>query len=127
MSSAGKRCVECEQKEAEVYCENDDALLCQKCSDDIHIYDFNREHAIVPIKNGDQMFLKTGKCIFDPEYDVEFYCKTCNLALCSYCKVLGSHSKGNASTHQLEEIADVFSKNSPNDIQNEFGEVYFYI
>ena len=123
ISSAAKRCIECDLREAEVYCENDDAILCSKCNEEIHVFDFNRDHNIVPILASDKMFLKTGKCVFDPENDVEFYCKTCNLAICSYCKVLGSHSRGNAASHLLEDIAEVYSKNNPNDSNNEFGEV----
>ena len=114
-SSTKRLCEECDQKDAEVYCINCEVYLCKDDDDLIHgdssndktlkqIFDHKREKV-------DKM--KAGKCYFDLDKDVEFFCRTCNLPICAYCKVIGSHSKGNALDHVLEDIVNVHKMNDP--------------
>lgn len=118
-ASTKRLCEECETKDAEVYCLNDEVYLCKECDAQIHgeavndktlkqIFDHKRE----PVDK-----IKSGKCYYDPENDVEFYCKTCNMPICAYCKVIGTHSKGDALKHELIDIVKVYRDNDP--MQNE--------
>ena len=114
--SAKRICEECEVKDADLYCTNDECYLCNECSSIIHGEASNDksikqifDHVKIPISSK----IKPGKCFFDQEKDVEFFCKVCNLPICSYCKVVGSHSKGDAMNHPYEDIYTAYVKFNP--------------
>lgn len=113
--SSKRKCEECEIKDADKYCVNDQCYLCTECSNIIHGDASNDkaikqifDHTIHPVTK-----IKPGKCFFDHDKDAEFFCKNCNLPICSYCKVMGSHSRNEALTHPLEEISLAYNRFSP--------------
>jgi hypothetical protein len=110
-------CEECEIKDAEFYCLNDEVFLCKDCDALIH-GDSANDKTLKQIfnhtrKEVDKM--KSGKCYYDPDKDVEFFCLTCNMPICAYCKVIGTHSKGDALKHKLEDIEKVYKESNPVD------------
>ena len=38
------------------------------------------------------------------------FCTVCNIPLCVYCKINGSHSKNESATHLVEKIEDAYKK-----------------
>lgn len=113
-------CAECEVKEADYYCHNCEEYICTACFEQIHgesSNDRNVKEIFAHRKEQLKSKIKTGKCIFDPDKDVEFYCTNCKLTICSYCKVIGSHSKGEAAMHQLEDIVVAYNKLAPDNIE----------
>ena len=103
-------CQECKTKDTDLYCKNCEVFLCNECSNHIHNNDeITTNHELKKIKK----IQKPGKCYFDQERDVEFFCKNCNIPICSFCRVIGSHSKGEATLHQFEDINSAFIRFSP--------------
>jgi hypothetical protein len=113
--SSKRICEECELKDADLYCTNDECYLCNECSSIIHGEASNDksikqifDHVKIPVTR-----MKPGKCYFDQDKDVEFFCKNCNIPICSYCKVIGSHSRNDAMNHQFEDITSAYMRFSP--------------
>lgn len=102
-------CQECEIKDADHYCKNDDCYFCAECSNHIHLERHMTDHEKIPVRKSQ----KPGKCYFDQDKDVEFFCRNCNLPICSYCKVIGSHSSIEANSHLFEDITSAFLRFSP--------------
>jgi len=113
-------CGECQYKEADFYCYNCDDYICSACYDNIHgdssndkniksIFDHEKE----PLKSK----IKTGKCVSCMDKEVEFYCNNCKITICSYCKVIGSHSKGEAALHVLEDISTAYKRLIPENLE----------
>jgi hypothetical protein len=113
--SSKRICAECSDRDAIWFCQNCEEYLCEECYNSIHgetsndknlkhLFDHSKIH-VSKIRNG--------KCIFDPDKDVEFYCKQCNISICSYCKVIGTHSKGEAAFHVLEDISTTLQRLNP--------------
>ena len=113
-SQSSKRiCEECEVKDVDKYCHNCRYYLCSECSSLIHGEVSNDKEFKSAISHNIDSNIsknKTGKCFYHPEKDAESYCRTCELPICSYCIVMGSHSKNEAAGHQIEEIQVVFKK-----------------
>jgi hypothetical protein len=109
--SAIRICDECNQLPACFYCVDCDAELCEDDFNSIHSPD-NKQlfnfHTKVKIEKN-----RPGICDCENKNPVEYYCNECNKSICSYCKILGSHSKGLALEHQLEEIDVVWRSKSP--------------
>lgn len=116
-----KICKECEEKDAELYCLNCEANLCVDCNNNIHyihsndriikdIYANHRQEKINKQVNGQC------DCSFNKE--AEYYCRSCNLSLCSYCKLLGSHSKGSNKNHVIEDINSYYTKCHPENLDS---------
>jgi hypothetical protein len=113
-------CAECETKEADWYCHNCEEFICGSCYDQIHgdsTNDKNAKEIFSHKKEAVKSKIKPGKCVFDPDKDVEFYCNSCKLTICSYCKVIGSHSKGEAATHVLDNIVVAYNNLAPDKIE----------
>jgi hypothetical protein len=113
-------CGECQYKEADFYCYNCEDYICSPCYDNIHgdntndkniknIFDHEKE----PLKSK----IKTGKCVSCLDKDVEFYCNNCKITICSYCRIIGSHSKGEAAFHVLEEIGTAYKRLIPDNLE----------
>jgi len=113
-------CGECGEKEADFYCNNCEEYICSSCFDLIHGEtngDKNLKEIFSHSKEPLKTKIKTGKCVFDPDKDVEFYCQVCKLTICSYCKVIGSHSKGEAANHPLQDIAIAYGNLAPDTLE----------
>lgn len=116
VSYVSKRyCAECSEKDAEWYCINCEEYMCKECYNIIHgekSADKNYK-LIMDHKKEEVSKIKTGRCVFDPDKEVEYYCNNCNLAICSYCRVIGSHSRGDALTHDLVDIGIALENGNP--------------
>jgi len=51
-----------------------------------------------------------GNCSAHPESKLELFCTVCNIPLCVYYKITGSHSKNESATHLVEKIEDAYKK-----------------
>jgi hypothetical protein len=113
-------CAECLEREADYFCQNCEEYMCVTCYDQMHgesSNDKNIKEIFAHKKEILKSKIKTGKCVFDPDKDVEFYCTNCKLTICSYCKVIGSHSRGEASTHLLQEISVAYNNLAPDNLE----------
>jgi len=105
--------------QAEKYCEEDGVCLCSDC--DLLIHDSNedyarifRKHNRIPISEKNATF---GDCK-DHGRKIEFFCDTCQQALCVYCKMLGNHASGEYANHAIVPIAQAY-QNAKNDAKND--------
>lgn len=53
------------------------------------------------------------KSIKEDRKTAEFYCYICCKSICGYCRVLGSHSKGEFKNHVIESLEDAWNRFSP--------------
>ena len=50
------------------------------------------------------------KCPFHKNMDVEFFCPKCDVPVCIYCKMVGSHSTGAFNNHRLVGVRVAWKK-----------------
>ncbi len=119
-------CEMCEAVPAILYCQADDAKLCEKCDTDMHSANkVVARHKRVPLKDfkkkkrrlslmqrrmGDTLQIFNSKCPLHPKVDVEFYCKACEIPVCVHCKMVGNHSSGEMGTHKLIGIGSAWQQ-----------------
>eukprot|EP00753_Platysulcus_tardus_P020567 PLAT8228.1.p1 GENE.PLAT8228.1~~PLAT8228.1.p1 ORF type:complete len:1035 (+),score=520.69 PLAT8228.1:50-3154(+) len=120
-------CDVCEVEPAVLHCSADDANLCEEC--DVEMHSVNKlvaRHVRVPL---DQLkFSKEGlrgklsgmkarmgaalaiksTCPQHSNMMVEFFDPILHVPVCVHCKMVGSHSSGEAATHKLISIADAY-------------------
>ena len=113
-------CSECREKEADCYCSNCEDYLCNACYDQIHGVSPNLmniksifDHEKIPLESK----IKTGRCANNHDKDVEYYCVTCQTTICSFCKLIESHSKGEASTHRVKDIFEYYKSQAPEGLE----------
>ncbi|CAG9322258.1 unnamed protein product [Blepharisma stoltei] len=100
-------CDICQEAQAVVYCEADEASLCLDCDDDHH----NRgnrlmqKHKRINISEKPKRF---GNCPYHPDTKVEFFCTVCHVPVCVNCKMVGNHSTPETSTHTFAKIGDAY-------------------
>jgi hypothetical protein len=114
-------CDMCATKTAEVYCRHEDANLCKDCDKDVHSNKLLAKHKRVPLRcSNDAETLAAGgnnnleifksKCPFHNNMDVEFFCPECDVPVCIYCKMVGSHSTGAFNNHRLIGVRVAWKK-----------------
>jgi len=102
-------CDICQESQAAIYCQADDATLCMDCDDEHH----NRgnklmqRHKRIPVNEKPKRF---GNCRSHPDMKVEFFCTVCYTPVCVNCKMIGSHSTPETSIHTLIRISDAYSR-----------------
>ena len=98
-----------------MYCRHEDANLCKKCDKELHNNKFLAKHKRVPLRcsntqddpaateteSDSSLEIFKSKCPFHSKMDVEFFCPDCDVPVCIYCKMVGSHSQGEANNHRL--------------------------
>ncbi len=103
----------CEKKDAELFCINCNEYYCENC--------FKKKHEKIPHNFFKlESKIKPGICNcrkVNENNNVAFYCLECKTAICSWCKVVGSHSKGKASTHTLENIYEYYKNIVPDGLE----------
>eukprot|EP00742_Colponemidia_sp_Colp-10_P004319 GILJ01004608.1.p1 GENE.GILJ01004608.1~~GILJ01004608.1.p1 ORF type:complete len:562 (-),score=83.28 GILJ01004608.1:168-1853(-) len=100
------RCDVCEEAIATVYCTADNARLCADCDEETHSHNkLVSRHIRVPVSEQPKSF---GVCSTHPDVTVEFFCPTCHVPVCVHCKMVGTHSAGEAASHKLIGIADAY-------------------
>ncbi|KAL0228466.1 hypothetical protein RCL1_004609 [Eukaryota sp. TZLM3-RCL] len=101
-------CDVCEQRNAVVYCHQDEAKLCSSC--DQHVHSANKivsRHHRVPVSEQPQGF---GTCSKHEDMQLEFFCPICFLPICVHCKMIGSHASGECASHKLIPISEAYKK-----------------
>ena len=91
------RCTLCKSELALMHCNFCYTHLCKKCKV-IHLSDKSQSHDVVPIEQ-----LNYPKCKHHPTEQREFYCKQCDIPICTSCISSGKHSG-----HELK--ADIFEE-----------------
>jgi hypothetical protein len=83
--------------------------LCHSCNDKYHknLGKLLEKHEVVSIRERPEHF---GKCESHSSQDYQFFCDKCNALLCIYCKISGSHSSGEYSTHIITPIGEAYKK-----------------
>lgn len=113
-----KLCEECSEKEADFYCVLCEANFCNECNSTVH-HEHSNDKALkalyekhlqqkIPISK-----VTPGICDCNLDKEVEFFCHQCNITICSYCKLLGSHSRGEMSNHKLDDVQEHYLKQNP--------------
>jgi hypothetical protein len=96
----------CGDQLAVVWCVNDSAKLCESCDEQSHKHNhIHRKHQRIPLSDARAM-MET--CPDHPDVRVDYYCPLCQAPVCVNCKMTGHHSKGEAATHTLVSIGDVY-------------------
>eukprot|EP00771_Trimastix_marina_P000416 gnl/Trimastix_PCT/1434.p1 GENE.gnl/Trimastix_PCT/1434~~gnl/Trimastix_PCT/1434.p1 ORF type:complete len:982 (+),score=230.15 gnl/Trimastix_PCT/1434:57-2948(+) len=100
-------CDVCEQAPATIYCPSDNAKLCVDCDEEIHRANkLMARHVRVPLSESHHM---QSFCPHHPTNVVEFFCPECAQPVCVHCKMIGSHSSGQAATHRLVPVSDAYN------------------
>ena len=107
-------CVQCKNKEATFYCQNCVNYYCSECINLVHLINTSESNIknvfqhkdIVKINN----ITRPGFCCYHPENESEYYCDECKKCICGYCKFKGSHSKGQQSQHNTEDLYKTLDK-----------------
>ena len=102
-------CDICQESKATLFCSADNAVLCVDCDEEHHTRGnkLMQRHKRVSIAEKPKRF---GHCSFHLENTVEFYCSTCMMPICVNCKMIGSHSTPETSTHVFERIGEAYQR-----------------
>jgi hypothetical protein len=49
-----------------------------------------------------------GKCRYHNDKPIEFFCTSCHVPVCVYCKMVGNHSSGEAAKHPLISVSEAY-------------------
>jgi len=99
-------CEMCEQRDAAVYCFNDNAHFCIGCDTAHHSEnEFFARHRRVPIGQSPRQF---GFCQYHPTERYECVCLDCKRLLCPHCIIIGPHADRDQANHVLVSTIDVF-------------------
>ena len=122
-SSNKKKCMNCFENDVKFYCVEDVIFLCEECW--VKCHDDNEYYSKMNHEKRNAILNNTGKCFYELHKDreAEYYCKTCNLPLCSFCKVLGTHSQADTLKHELVDI-EVMYHESDDQYKNSKNEIY---
>jgi hypothetical protein len=104
-SRESAKCDNCEKAKATLYCSADVANLCSACDTVLHSSKLSSRHVRTPIGKGHDVF---GYCRHHPEKLIEFFCSQCHIPVCVFCKMVGNHSNGETSKHQLISVNEAY-------------------
>jgi len=100
-------CDNCGANPALLFCEADDARLCEACDAKIHAANsIAQRHIRVPVNEMPGMPL--GQCMDHPEAEADEFCKECRIPICPHCRSLGSHSMNEAAKHRCMPLLDAY-------------------
>lgn len=100
-------CDICQESQAVLYCEADEASLCIDCDDDHHTRGnkLMQKHKRIPISEKPKRF---GNCPYHADTRVDFFCTVCHIPVCVNCKMVGNHSTPETSAHTFAKIQDAY-------------------
>ena len=105
-------CSWCGKEQAKYQCSENCNFLCEKCLKNLNSIEYFKPHSILDLNDLDKMkFITQKKCDQHKKYDLELYCKDCNILLCTLCALSGPHKP-----HNLISIDD-FKKEKNMDFQ----------
>jgi hypothetical protein len=111
-------CECCDARAAVVYCMQDNAKLCEVCDRDMHSKSKIYERHNRVLLNEMQTTVGLTMCREHTNMPVQFFDPVAHLPVCIHCKMSGSHSSGEYSTHQLVPIQEAY-QSSMEDLERE--------
>lgn len=125
-SKREQMCKFCENREATVFCIQDRAMLCDKCDREIHSANkLVKTHERVSLSDPHAtLAMGFGNCPIHSDVAIEFFCNSCQAAVCVHCKMVGNHSSGAAASHKLLPIKQAYldavqNANKPDPVSEE--------
>ena len=119
------KCDGCFENDSVCYCKECKKYLCQICDNQIHIIPANSNHLRVNLND----ILKMKKLCYHHQSNLEFFCESCDEAICKQCQIIGPH---NTNYHRIIQIREAFnkkfyqlSKMKPV-LMNKLGELNYY-
>ena len=105
LKEEGDICEACGEAPAVVWCQNDNAMFCEKCDQEAHKSHIASKHKRMTLAEARALM---EYCPFHKDTRVEYYCTECQTPVCIECKMIGSHSKGPAASHTLISIKQAY-------------------
>jgi len=90
------KCVDCDDKEASLFCATACGDLCDECSTAIHSRRALRSHVLMEIAQKPSPVLRCG----DHDEPLKLYCLTCEALACLMCKDFGEHAQ-----HKIKPVS----------------------
>ena len=125
MQNGVPKCDGCFENEAVCYCKECKKYLCNICDIQIHIIPVNSNHLRVSLND----IIKMKKLCYHHQSNLEFFCESCDEAICKQCQIIGPH---NTNYHRIIQISEAFnkkyyqlSKMKPL-LMNKLGELNYY-
>ena len=125
MPNGVPKCDGCFENEAVCYCKECKKYLCNICDNQIHIIPVNSNHLRVSLND----IIKMKKLCYHHQSNLEFFCESCDEAICKQCQIIGPH---NTNYHRIIQISEAFnkkyyqlSKMKPL-LMNKLGELNYY-
>ncbi len=119
------KCDGCFENDAVCYCKECKKYLCGMCDNQIHIIPVNSNHLRVDLND----IIKMKKLCYHHQSNLEFFCESCDEAICKQCQIIGPH---NTNYHRIIQIREAFnkkfyqlSKMKPI-LMNKLGELNYY-
>ncbi|KAF7684212.1 E3 ubiquitin-protein ligase TRIM33 [Astathelohania contejeani] len=101
-------CEMCTTETAVMFCLAERASFCKSCDHSIHNNEFTMRHQRYYFSQvGTKEFIQ---CVFHPEILVDYFCQTCNIPVCTHCKIQGGHAMPPYSEHKLIPYLDACEK-----------------
>lgn len=115
-------CANCESKAATVFCQSDNAALCNECDKTLHASKLASRHVRLSLKDSvrylfifnassslQECRIGISPCKIHGDKQIEFVCATCSLPVCINCKMIGNHSSGDNARHRLVSLSEAYS------------------
>ena len=119
------KCDGCFENDSVCYCKECKKYLCHMCDNQIHIIPVNANHLRVSLND----IVKMKKLCYHHQTTLEFFCESCDEAICKQCQIIGPH---NTNYHRIIQIKEAFnkkyyqmSKMKPV-LMNKIGELNYY-
>jgi len=97
-------CDVCNEKPAAVYCSADNARLCAQCDEDTHSANkLVARHQRVSLHDAPA----SAKCT-EHNVQADYWDPVTNVPVCVHCKMVGSHSTGEAATRRLVPLSEAY-------------------
>lgn len=98
------QCEMCQKNPSIMFCLAERASFCKFCDAGIHDNEFTQRHQRYYYDAKEKNKFIT--CSYHYDSIVDFYCETCMIPVCSFCKIHGNHSTPPNSTHRLIKFLD---------------------
>ena len=110
---------------AVVYAPSTESCFCARCDARVHSTRYMQRVKRVPVaeraryleEGGDgpsssarDATERNGQCAHHAGHTPEYFCPQCYVPVCVQCKMVGHHSRGNASNHVLVPLADAYAE-----------------
>lgn len=98
-----QKCEGCFYYNQSCYCQECKKYLCDICKNQIHRIPVNATHVIIGLND----MVKVKKLCYHHQNPLEFFCESCDEAICKQCQIIGPH---NTNYHRIISIKEAFNK-----------------